>query len=183
MGAAVPNMPIGLDIESLPGPRRGVSPAIYFHDEIIASPSCRSFVLAYTIYEATFGSNVGQIAWGRIVAGRAKIVATPKLAVCCWSQPWAVWLDDETFVFKAGRRDGKRTHVPLVVINLESGFAVIPGTDHDASRPTGVDSPPAKFKPFSDAALVRDIAGDAEPDGIGPRSWIRWLLRGPRRAP
>ena len=155
-------LPLGLDINSLPGPRRGVTPALYFRDEAILSPSRKNFALAYTIAEASIGNEIGCLLWGQAAANDSRILGNPPgVHITCWYSPWAVWLGDETFVFKAQHHDGKRLHLPLVAINLSRGFAVIPGTNNADSRPSQLRNAPSVFTPVSAQALLRAIASDA----------------------
>lgn len=152
------NLPPGLDLDSLPGPKRGVDPAIYFRDESVASPSGRYFALAYTIFEATDGNEVGRVLWGQVVEGRAEILGNPGVLACCWSSPWASWINDEAFVFKAHFHDGERTYLPLVVFHMKRGFAVVPGTNSVSSRPSKDLRLPRRFEPIWKPALLRAIA-------------------------
>jgi hypothetical protein len=124
------NIPSDIDIEKLPGPNRGDSPALYFRDEIIWSPQKQYFTLAYTIIEASYGNSVGHILWGMYDGKNSKIFGNPKdMAASCWKQPWCKWLDDNSFVFKAQKYYGKSTYVPLVIVHVDKGFAVLPGSN------------------------------------------------------
>src|SRR5438034_1327158 len=124
-----------LDLDSLPGPKRGVSPAIFIRDEPVFSPSRKHFALAYTIAEASMGNEIGCLLWGSVVRGEITTLGNPEgVHATCWYSPWATWLDDETFVFKAQQYDGKRLHLPLVVVRIGKGFAVLPGTSNGESR-------------------------------------------------
>ncbi len=57
-------LPVDLDLDLLPGPNRGVSPALYFRDEAVFSPTGKYFALAYTITEASMCNDVGCLLWG-----------------------------------------------------------------------------------------------------------------------
>jgi len=156
----VPQLPPGLDLDSLPGPKRGVPPAIYFRDETIFSPSGKHFALAYTIAEVSMGNEIGCLLWGRVADSGITILGNPEgIYATCWYSPWANWLDDETFVFKAQLYDGKHLHLPLVAIRIGSGFAVLPGTSNDRSRPCDITSIPEPFEPNEAGALLRAIIG------------------------
>jgi hypothetical protein len=154
----VPQLLPGLDLDSLPGPKRGVSPAIYFRDEAVFSPSGRYFALAYTIVEVSMGNEIGCLLWGRIADRETTILGNPEgVYATCWYSPWANWLDDETFAFKAQRYDGKRLHLPLVVIRIGSGFTVLPGTSHGRSRPFDITFVPAQFELYEARSLLHAI--------------------------
>ena len=151
-----------LDLDSLPGPRRGVSPAIYIRDEAVFSPSGKHFALAYTIAEASMGNEIGCLLWGEVTRGETTVLGNPEgVHATCWYSPWAAWLDDETFVFKAQQYDGKRLHLPLVAIRIGKGFSVLPGTSNGESRPSEVRAAPASYAPASAEALLRAICADA----------------------
>ena len=123
----MPEIPSDINITKLPGPKRGKHPALYFQDEIVWSPDKTSFALAYTITEASMGNDIGCFLWGRNEKGKSKILENPtKIYASCWQQPWCSWIDNETFIFKAQRYCKKTVHVPLVAININKGFFVIP---------------------------------------------------------
>lgn len=154
----MPQLPPGLDLDYLPGPKRGASPAIYFRDEPVFSSSGKHFALAYTITEVSMGNEIGCLLWGHVADSGITILGNPEgVYATCWYSPWASWLDDETFVFKAQRYDGKRLHLPLVAIRIGRGFAVLPGTDNDRSRPFDVTSIPEQFEPNEAGALLRAL--------------------------
>ena len=148
-------MPKGFDIASLPGPRRGEWPALYFRDETVASPTGNRFALAYSICEASMCNEVGCVAWGSVHDGIGKIEGNPEgLIATCWFTPWCSWIGDTAFVFKAQRYAGGRLYMPLVVVDCLQGFAVVPGSDNSDSRPTSVVSLPAQLQPIGDGALL-----------------------------
>jgi hypothetical protein len=106
--------PLGLDIDALPGPTRGVSPALYVRDEVVLSPAGDWFALAYTIFEASICNEVGHVAWGQVVNGSARIQENPPgLIAICWYRPWCVWLHPRAFVFKTQRYSRGRLYMPL----------------------------------------------------------------------
>lgn len=153
-------LPPGLDVESLPGPKRGVTPAVYVRDEIVYAPSGRYFALCYSIFETSMGNEVGCVLWGEIADGTTRVLGNPEgVYATCWFSPWAEWLDDETFVFKAQRYDGSRLHLPLVAIRIGQGFSVVPGSKKVDSRPSDLTSPPDSYEPTSATALLAAIVG------------------------
>src|SRR5262249_21345279 len=122
-------IPRDLVLDELPGPKRGQNPILYFRDEIVWAPGERYFALAYTIAEASMMNEIGCVLWASF-DGRTTVLGNPKgLYACCWNTPWCTWLDHETFVFKSQYSDGKKRYVPLVVINVTRGYAVLPGTN------------------------------------------------------
>ena len=124
------DLPSNIDIEALPGPRRGRSPALYIRDEAVWAPDRGHVALAYTIYEASMGNEVGCVLWAGVREGKATILGNPREAVAsCWRSPWCRWVDAETFAFKTQYVDRGRTRTPLVVIHVRHGFALVPGTD------------------------------------------------------
>jgi hypothetical protein len=95
------HFPFGLNVDALPGPTRGMSPALYFRDEVVQSPNGDRFALAYTICEASMCNEVGCVAWGQVVDGSAQVQGNPAgLIATCWYTPWCVWLNEHAFVFK-----------------------------------------------------------------------------------
>lgn len=153
--------PLGLDLDSLPGPRRGVSPALYVRDEFVFSPSISKFALAYSIAETSMCNEIGCLLWGETGFHGATVLGNPAgVYVTSWRSPWAVWLDDESFVFKAQQYERGRLHVPLVTIHLKLGFAVLPGTNKAESCPSDVTRGPLVFSPVSAQALLHAITSE-----------------------
>lgn len=151
-------LPAGIDVETLPGPTRGGWPALYFRDETVLSPSGGHFALAYSIAEASFSNEVGCVAWGEVVDGAAKLQgASADIHVTCWFSPFTVWIEEQTFVFKAQAYDGATLHMPLVVIDISRGFAILPQSNNHWSRPGDVTSPPRVYLPLSPAELREGI--------------------------
>jgi hypothetical protein len=150
--------PLDIDLDSLPGPKRGVSPALYVRDEAVFSPKGNHFALAYSIAEASNGNEIGCLLWGTTNFFGTKTLGNPPgVHVTCWYSPWAIWLDDETFVFKAQQYDGSRLHLPLVVAHVLQGFAILPDTNNGNSRPSDVTNVPLKFTEMSAEALINAI--------------------------
>jgi hypothetical protein len=124
------SIPNDIDIEKLPGLKRGDHPVLYFRDEIIWSPKKQYFALAYSIIEATYGNEVGYVLWGMYDGKNSKILGNPKnIVASCWKQPWCKWLDEMSFVFKAQIYKDKSTHVPLVIVHIDKGIAVLHDTN------------------------------------------------------
>jgi len=152
------SLPPGVEISALPGPTRGISPCLYVRDETVWSPSREAFALAYTIAEASMNNEIGCILWGKLVAGTSQIRGNPEgVYAVCWSSPWAAWLGEEVFVFKAHYSDGRHLHLPLVAIHLQQGFHVLPKTNNTDSRPSDMTSPPSTFTRLSATALADAI--------------------------
>lgn len=156
-------LPQGLNIDALPGPTRGASPALYFRDEVVQSPTGNRFALAYTIYEASMCNEVGHVAWGQVVDGQGEIRGNPVgLIATCWYTPWCVWLHESAFVFKTQRYTRRRLHIPLIVVDFDAGFAVLPGTDNAGSRPSHEVRLPSRYRAIGDGqGLLAAIEGDA----------------------
>lgn len=124
------DLPSDIDLESLPGPRRGKHPALYVRDEAVWAPGRAHVAVAYTIHEASMGNEVGLLLWARMENGKATILGNPSnLLISCWRSPWCRWLDAETFVFKTQYFHRARTRTPLVVLHVRNEFAVVQGTD------------------------------------------------------
>ncbi len=148
----------GIALESLPGPKRGEHPALYFRDEVVRSPSGRYFALAYTIAEASMCNEVGCVLWGEVSNDMARIIGNPEgVHATCWYSPWAVWSNEETFVFKAQNYDGKILHMPLVSVNVSTGCAVIPGTNNQDSRPSEAGDLKLQYEDLSGKKLLQRI--------------------------
>ena len=109
--------PADLFLDKLPGPKRGESaPYVAYRDEIIWSPNHAFFALAYTIAEVSMCNEQGCVAWGSTEDQRTTILGNPpKVYAFCGASPWCIWLNDETFIFKAYCHNGKKGHMPLVV--------------------------------------------------------------------
>ena len=145
-------IPEGLDLDSLPGPKRGEHPALYFRDEAIWAPNGSHFSLAYTITEASMGNDVGCVAWGALNAGgQAELTVVEGVVASCWRSPWCLWLDNHQFRFKAHVADltANRTHVTLVVFDLRGRFGVLSESDMPDSWPTDPDLRSPSLEPFS----------------------------------
>jgi hypothetical protein len=155
-------IPRDIDLASLPGPTRGVHPALYVRDEISWSPSGKRFALAYTICEASMNNDIGCIAWGETVADRTVILGNPQgIHATCWYTPWAVWVSELAFVFKAQLYRAPRIHSPLVAVHVERGFHIVPSTNNGDSRPSDPLILPDVYNPITSSALVKAIDGAA----------------------
>jgi len=154
------DIPRNIDLASLPGPKRGVYPALHVRDEITWSPSSKRFALAYTICEASMSNDIGCIAWGEAGNDRTVILGNPQdIHATCWYTPWAVWVSELVFVFKAQLYCAPRIHLPLVAIHVERGFHVFPCTNNGDSRPSGSVILPDVYTPIAGRALVNAISG------------------------
>lgn len=152
------NIPPDLVLDELPGPKRGQAPALYFQDEVIWSPDQKHFALAYTIMEVTMMNNVGLVLWGSFDGHKTTILGNlPGLCASCWERPWCKWLKADAFVFKAQGYDGRTCHVPLVVIHVTKGFAVLAGMDTVDSRASGILGYDGPFETMSGSNLLDAI--------------------------
>jgi hypothetical protein len=153
------DLPTNIMIDMLPGPKRGEWPALYFRDEVTWSPHHTRFALAYSICEASMNNEVGCLLWGRLEGthGIAEQNITQMVA-CCWRSPWCCWLDEDVFVFKAQRYDGRINRVPLIVAHATAGFYIVPGSN-DArlwiDRVQALDG--IDWVPWNEAILVKMI--------------------------
>lgn len=130
-------IPPDISLETLPGPKRGEYPALFFRDEIVWSPSRNRFALAYTIAEASMNNEIGCVLWGSCGGNSTTVLGNPEgIYACCWNSPWCVWLNDDVFLFKAQRYDEHRLHIPLVAVSISTGFSVLPGTNNSESIPS-----------------------------------------------
>jgi hypothetical protein len=124
------DIPDNIVLERLPGPKRGDYPALYFRDDAVWSPQRSHLALAYTICEASMCNDVGCILWAKVDCGKANILQNPDgVLASCWQIPWCLWLDEERFIFKAQKYNGKTTCVPLVAIHVSQGFQVLSETN------------------------------------------------------
>lgn len=152
------NIPNDIDLQILPGPRRGKDPALYYDDKIIWSPRGNYFALAYTIIEATYGNNVGNILWGSYDGQKSKILGNPTgIGASCWKEPWCKWLNDESFIFKAQKYDNKSVHVPLVIINVSKGFMVLNGSSLFDKWFDGIMDYDGTYLGYDEQALIRSV--------------------------
>ena len=156
----LPDLPSNIDLDALPGPPRGQHPAIYFNDEVVWSPTRAYLALAYTICEASMMNCVGRILWARVIGGQAQTLTIPDVDASCWRKPWARWLSDDVFVFKAQWYQS-RIHTPLVAIHVTGGFAVLGGTNNPDSWIDDVVYPPAEYEPYSKRQF-REALGRAD---------------------
>ena len=151
-------IPQDLALDDLPGPKRGVSPTLYFRDESVWSSSGKYFALAYTIAEASMCNEIGCILWASFDGNSSAVLGNPKkVYACCWYSPWCNWVTDETFIFKAQHYDGEKRHLPLVAMNVTQGFAVLPGTNSLDSRPASFNTFDGPFEPISGENLLTAI--------------------------
>jgi hypothetical protein len=151
-------IPPDIVLDDLPGPNRGQPPALYFRDEVVWAPSRKHFALAYTIAEASMMNEIGCVLWASFNGHASVTLGNPKgLYACCWKSPWCVWLNEESFVFKAQSSDGKTRCVPLVVINITKGYAVLPGTNSVDSWPSQVKACSGPFEPVVNKTLIHAI--------------------------
>jgi hypothetical protein len=153
------SLPPGIKLELLPGPARGKPPALYARDEVVYSPSGQYFALAYTIAETRMGNEVGCLLWGQRQGDHSTTLGNPPgVHVTCWYSPWASWISDQTFVFKAQHWDGFRLHLPLVAVKIGHGTAVLSGTNNADSRPTDELQIPTEFFHLNPTELLRAIS-------------------------
>ena len=160
------SIPAEIDLDALPGPRRGVHPVVYFRDEIVFSPSGRFFALAYSIAERSFGNEVGMALWGEMDGNKVlRSHPIPSLSVCCWQIPWCRWIDDATFLCKAQRFSRHGTAVPDVLIRAGVDFAVIA---RDVRSEKWLEAPATEgvtFRPIQGQALAEAIDKTAQQAG------------------
>jgi hypothetical protein len=156
-------IPAEIDLNKLPGPTRGVYPALYFRDEIVYSPSGRHFALAYSICEHSYGNEVGMALWGEMDQGRlTRSQPIQGLTVCCWQAPWCRWIDDDTLLCKAQRSTRHGVTVPDVLIRTGEFFAVIP---RDARSEVWLPEPDissVEFQRIEGSKLVEAIEKTAQ---------------------
>jgi hypothetical protein len=144
---AMSGIPPDILIDQLPGPKRSKWPARLLRDEAVWSPSNSRFALAYSIAEARMNNEIGCVLWGvRRERGTAILGNPAHVCACCWDIPWCVWLNDEAFVFKAQAGSGRKVHLPLVIVHISEGFALVPNTDNLESWPNQVASLPANVR-------------------------------------
>ncbi len=150
-------IPSDILLDNLSGPKRGKEPYQSFKDEISWSPKGSYFVLAYTIAEVSMLNYLGCLAWGSVHDGKTNILGNPQKIYVGWQTDWCIWLNDETFVFKVEHYDGKKTHIPLVVVNIQEGFAVIPNTNNTFSKPSHLSNFVASFMIKNAESLLKAI--------------------------
>lgn len=153
------DFPANIDLQTLPGPKRGEPPTLYARDEIVWSPDHRHFAVAYTICEASMCNYVGQFLIGRFTCDRGILIFNPvRVLASCWQSPWCRWLDNSVFVFKAQHYVSNRLRVPLVLAHVDAGFCVVAGSD-DAEQWCDVleSSEGATWTPWAEKALAHAI--------------------------
>jgi hypothetical protein len=154
-------IPPDIHVGQLPGPDRAKWPENFFRDEIVWSPSKTRFALAYSIAEASMNNEMGCVLWGEQRADGTAILGNPRwVHACCWEKPWCVWLDDDIFVFKAQEGSGSKVQLPLVIVHVTKGFALMPDTNDVNSSPNQVACLPANvrwrsFRELADSSAYR----------------------------
>lgn len=157
------NIPSDINIEELSGIARNEHPASYFRDEIIWSPQEKYFALAHSITEITMGNYVGGILWGEYDGTSSTILGiTKNIGACCWRQPWCRWLDEKSFIFKAQKYDEKTTHTPLVMIHIEKGFSVLPGSDNKEKWIDEVVEYNGTYQNYDEQLLIKAVINTQE---------------------
>jgi len=152
------DLPDNIVIEKLPGPKRREYPAHYFQDDVVWSPQRTHLALAYTICEASMCNDVGCILWARVDGSEATILENPDgVLASCRQSPWCRWLDEDRFVFKAQKWNGKITCVPLVAIHVIKGFQVLPGTHSSEQWLDAVPQIDDQWTPFDAKELLKQI--------------------------
>ncbi|MRX27627.1 hypothetical protein [Kangiella sp. HZ709] len=49
-----------------------------------------------------------------------------KVFASCWRSPWCKWISNDTFAFKAQRYFNNKVNIPIVIFNVNRGFAILP---------------------------------------------------------
>jgi hypothetical protein len=155
------DIPGNINVESLPGPKRGSFRALYFRDECIYSHDNKHFALAYSITEASMCNEVGCLIWGTVESGHGYILQNPlKLYASCWQSPWCKWLSNNIFVFKSQMHVNGSVHTPLITVHIENGYSVLPNSNEaDIWLP---DNIPAniKFNKYNETELITEICNN-----------------------
>ncbi len=115
-----------IQIENLPGYLRGSDPARLYRDELVWSPNKKHWTLAYTIFEATMGNDVGHLAWGSKNRNAQLFHSIVNVQVGCGQSPWARWISETCFVFGAQLYipKTKTSLTPIVAIDIYKGHSV-----------------------------------------------------------
>lgn len=107
-----------IDIKNLPGPDR--KKWLYLDDRVHLSPDGKCLALIYSIAEISMGWDIGQLA---LFEGSPQdprtLLIEPELKVMGYCQKMP-WLDISTCVFSAYMRDGKKTQLPFLILDIEN---------------------------------------------------------------
>lgn len=108
-----------IDVETLPGPKRGVSPVSYFTDAIFPSLDGARAVVLYSITEIRLGWEVGMVA---LFADQdnPRLILNPRHFLCCYTEDAIIWLSNELFAAKKYYYDSaaSKIHVPFALIDI-----------------------------------------------------------------
>ena len=152
------SLPINIEIEHLHGPNRNKWPEDTFREDVVFSPNGEQIALAYSISEISIYKEVGHILWARIKGGYAEEIQNPKgILALCWHSPWCHWVNNHIFLFKVWYEHKRKISAPLVAIDLEKGFQLIPGSNSRNSWVTDICEINGKWTKFSQRALISEI--------------------------
>jgi hypothetical protein len=117
-----------IDIERLPGPKRGQSPALYVSDKLVPSPSGSLAALVYSIYEIRMGWEVGLFTLFEDKSNPTCIL-NPANFLCFSTEDTVTWLSDQLLALKKYAYDnrGNRIELPFAIIDIAGRrFSFIP---------------------------------------------------------
>ncbi len=104
-------------------------------------------------------NEVGCLLWGRMDGTRGVVERNiTQVQACCWTSPWCHWLDDEVFVFKAQRYNGKVIGVPLVIAHVTAGFQLVAGSNDAAQSVDRVQAyDETSWTPWNERTLLKMV--------------------------
>jgi len=108
-----------IDVDSLPGPKRGEWPALYFTDAIFPSPDGRCAAVLYSITEMRMGWDVGALAVFRN-RDKPRLLLNSEQFLCCSTNDSIIWLTNDVFAAKKHYYDASvnKLNVPFAIIDL-----------------------------------------------------------------
>ncbi len=117
-----------IDVEKLPGPKRGQFPVLYFSDELFVAPSGNVAALIYTISEVAMGWNIGLFALFENKSN-PDCILNPNDFRCFATEDTVIWLSNQLFLVKKyfyDRRENK-IEIPFVVVDIiKERFSFLP---------------------------------------------------------
>jgi hypothetical protein len=155
-------LPSNINVERLAGPNRSKWAEGTFRDDVVFSPNGDHMALAYSIAEIGMSKEVGRVLWARLNGKFAEGVRNPKkILALCWFSPWCHWVNNHTFLFKIWHEHKGEIFGPLVAINVDKGFQVLPGTNNSNSWVTDDCDLQGEWTKFSRRALFFEVRNNA----------------------
>ncbi len=142
----IPDLPPGLSPQDLPPHRRGP----WVQDFHAISPDGHHTVILYGVDEHRMGHFHGYAIWSKAQTPWAAIGGIPRLPLA----QFVHWIDSSRFALKLNAFHGAPVR-PMIVIDLDGTFAVLPNSSGATPDPTLLSEPiTALFEPFTPQALA-----------------------------